>query len=460
MTTAAATSSHPPQPHGPTPARPHGAQGSAAQPAPGQRPAPADLFATLLALAADAAPVDGAMAEADAPGATDGEATAGTKGRKGGRGGKGQPGADDLDLTDDHPLAGLLLWQPPALDPSRADGARDPRGDTGALSAAALAGAARGTTPADADPALRATDAAPTGPARPTGLSWQVAATRAAQAQPTGSAASAAPGSPAALQAAAKAVGGHGADTPAMRWSAAADPAGASLQAVRSTVTLDARFPAAQAALASPAGRGSDADTDTPTGTAASGIPAGPAGVGGSGNAAQADGSGNQGGAGADGQDGPGRTTTDDPAAADNDAYADARADAEAVEVQHWGGAHGLRHASLRVGEEAGRAIDIQLALRGDEVRLDIRTDDSATRDALREQAQTALGERLQQGGLQLADVNVGGQQRERSREDALPTLHSPRVQRDSAETAAAAAPAARAPAPGRNASGGLDLFI
>lgn len=468
MTTAAATSSHAPQTSGHPPARAHGAQGgqgSTAQTAHGQRPAPADLFATLLALAADAAPVDGLAAEADTvadPLADRDTGSAGgprgPRGGQGAKGGKGQPGADALNAPDEHPLAGLLLWQPPALDPTHPDAVRAARGDTGATPAAGLLTEARGANASDTDPALRASADAtgPGTPARAPGLSWQVAATRAAQAQP---ATAAAPGSPAALQAAAKAVGGNGADAPAMRWSAAAaDPAAAGLPAVRSTVTLDARFPAAHTALASPAG--GDTDTDGAPGAAPSGVYASPAAVGATGNGAQADGSGGQAGTGPDGQDGPQRLTTDDPATPGHDPYADARADAEAVEVQQWGGAHGLRHASLRVGEEAGRAIDIQLALRGDEVRLDIRTDDSATRDALREQAQAALGERLQQGGLQLANVNVGGQQQDRPREAPLPTLHSPRVSRDSAEAATPATPAARAPAQGRTASGGLDLFI
>ncbi len=455
--TTAATSTHAPQTPGHARTQSaQGSQGANGTQAHGQRQAPADLFATLLALAADAAPVDGSATDAlAAADAIDGLDSGAPAGGKTGKAGKGKPGIDAQDPLDEHPLAGLMLWQPPALDKTHPDLARAARGDTAVAASGAALTETQGAQALDTDPALRAADAAANGTARAPGLSWQVAATRAAQAQP-------AAGTPAALQAAARATGGNGADVPALRWSAAApdaaNAANAHLDAVRSTVTLDARFPAAHAALGGSAGAG--AADDAAPGAAPSGTWTGPAAVGAAGNAAQADGSGGQAGAGPDSHDGHTRLATDDSTAQPNDPYAEARADAEAVEVQHWGGAHGLRHASLRVGEEAGRAIDIQLAVRGDEVRLDIRTDDSATRDALREQARAALGERLQQGGLQLADVSVGSQQQDRPREGHTPTLHQPRVQRDSAEPATPATPPARAQAAQRPANGGLDLFI
>ncbi len=416
----------------PTPATTHASTNTAqagARPAhlQGQRQAPVDLFATLLALAADAAPLD---AVATDPLASD-TAT-----------------QEPKDAGSEHPLAGLLLWQPPAIDKTATDATKG--GNTGP------AGTEAKPLPADGALAARDTETKPgaeptpdTPPAaanaaRPQGPSWQVSAMRAAQNAPA--------------QGTGNGVGnGMGnsktSDAPAMRWSRGAPEAGAAAAAwsVRSTVTMDPRFPAAGpqgVALGNPTA--ADTDAPTPLGEGARfGAPGnGPAAVAGPGGTPQ-------GGdlmGGGEGGDTPSSSAHDDPSAS-ADPNLPTGEEAEAVEVQHWGGAHGLRHASLRVGEEAGQAIDIQLALRGDEVRLDIRTDDSATREALREQVQSALGERLQQGGLQLGDVSVGAQQQERQREGQA-TAH----RRDAmpAETAA------EAPAPARQASspGGLDLFI
>lgn len=414
---------HGPQAHA-TGARPAHLQGQRTQ-------APADLFATLLALAADAAPADAS----DPLAATDTAA---------------QGDARDAD-DQDNPLAGLMFWQPQG--PLEQAHAAQAGGD------AAQGGRAAPTTPervaADAlrEPSARAEDpsvqtadtataaATPTASARASGPSWQVMASRAAQ---TGSTVA-------------------GSDAPATRWSRATPeaPAHAPAWGLRSTVTLDPRFPAgaqgtpaaaqvtAHAALHDPA----DETIPATIGERAPVGGAGPATSAAAGSpSAQTDLSGGPADSG-DGSD-PGGTTPDHGGHSDDPGTAYAN-DAEAVDVQHWGGAHGLRHASLRVGEDAARAIDIQLALRGDEVQLDIRTDDSAARDALREQAQAALGERLQQGGLQLGNVSVGAQQQERQREGHTPTLAQGRPGGDSrADTAA--------PQPPRAAerAGGLDLFI
>ncbi|MBL0917130.1 MAG: flagellar hook-length control protein FliK [Hydrogenophaga sp.] len=410
----------------PTPATTHAPSHAAqagARPAAnvhGQRQAPVDLFATLLALAADATPLDAAATDplaGDAP-ATDAK--------------------DPKDAGSEHPLAGLMLWQPPAIDKTATD--------------AAAAGAEAKPLPADNALAARDTQAkpatepgpeaqptAPANAARPQGPSWQVSAMRAAQnapAQATGNGQ----------------ANSNASDAPAMRWSRGAPEANAATPAwsVRSTVTMDPRFPAASPqglALGNPAAR--DIDAPLPLGEGARlGAPgSGPAAVAGPGGAPQGDLMG-----GGDGGDTPSPSARDEHTAS-TDPQLPTGEESEAVEVQHWGGAHGLRHASLRVGEEAGQAIDIQLALRGDEVRLDIRTDDSAAREALREQVQSALGERLQQGGLQLGDVSVGAQQQERQREGQAT------AQRRDAQPADTAA---EAPAPARQGGspGGLDLFI
>lgn len=425
-----------------TPAQAQQAHQAGARPAHlhGQRlQAPTDLFATLLALAADATP-----AEAGDPLA----AAADTAAQ-----GDGQD-ADDQD----NPLAGLMFWHPPGpLEQAHAasaagDSAQGGRATTTperAVADALREPSARSTR--NEEPAAAAPDAA-TAPAtslpataRPSGPSWQVMASRAAQTAPAGT----------------------GGDAPATRWTRAAPETSTHAQAwsLRSTVTLDPRFPAsAQSApgmaqatthATAHAALHDHAEEIAPATTgerahAGSAAPAAPATA--SGPASQADMSGSQTDSG-DGGD-AGSATPDNGGQSEDTRTAYAR-DAEAVEVQHWGGAHGLRHASLRVGEEAARAIDIQLALRGDEVQLDIRTDDSAARDALREQAQAALGERLQQGGLQLGSVSVGAQNQERPHEGHGPALPQGRTAGDAtAETAAEQPPRASARA------GGLDLFI
>jgi hypothetical protein len=413
----------------------HGTQAHAAGARPahlqGQRTqAPADLFATLLALASDAMPADAS----DPLAATDTAV---------------QDTGQDAD-DKDNPLAGLMFWQPQGpLEQTHAaqtgsDGAQGGRA-TNTMPDRAAGDALREPSSRAEDPTVQATDSAaapaasPTANTRPSGPSWQVMAARAAQTAP--------------------ASGGQ--DAPATRWSRAAPetPAHAPAWGLRSTVTLDPRFPAgaqaapgaAQAAAHAIGPMMSNTQADdvapAPTGERASLGGAGPtAGPTASGGAAQADMTSGQG----SGEGGDTGGAASDESSQGNDTQ-----NAEAVDVQHWGGAHGLRHASLRVGEDAARAIDIQLALRGDEVQLDIRTDDSAARDALREQAQAALGERLQQGGLQLGNVSVGAQQQERQREGHTPTLAQGRPGGDSgADTVA--------PQPPRAAerAGGLDLFI
>jgi flagellar hook-length control protein FliK len=429
-------------PASPSPAHGTQAHATGARPAhlQGQRtPAPADLFADLLALAAEAAPGE----------AGDPLATADTV---------EQGAPQDPDDKDD-PLAGLMFWQPQGpqaqaqATSAAGDGTRAGSTST-AMPDRAAADALREPSARTAEPAIPAPEsgpapgaAAPTNarPNGPAGPSWQVMASRAAQNAPASA----------------------GGDTPATRWTRATPeaPAHAPAWGLRSTVNLDPRFPAtaqtapgtaqvtASATGLTTAGAWAD-DAAAPANTgerAAIGGTALAAGPAASGSTAQTDMSGGQGGG--EGSD-TANTTPDVNGQSDDPGIAHA-SDAEAVDVQHWGGTHGLRHASLRFGEDAARAIDIQLALRGDEVQLDIRTDDSATRDALREQAQAALGERLQQGGLQLGNVSVGAQQQERQREGHTTTLPQARTGGESsAETAA--------PQQARAAerAGGLDLFI
>src|SRR5690606_6592010 len=134
LMTATATSPAPaPQTPAAAHARTHGGQGAnGASGDKAQRQAPADLFATLLALAGDAAPLDAAAQD---PLAADAQNT---------------QDAQDPNAPDDNPLAGLLLWQPPALDATHPDLARAGSADatlrTGAADADALASATPDTT--------------------------------------------------------------------------------------------------------------------------------------------------------------------------------------------------------------------------------------------------------------------------------------------------------------------------
>ena len=86
-----------------------------------------------------------------------------------------------------------------------------------------------------------------------------------------------------------------------------------------------------------------------------------------------------------------------------------ANPDPEAEQISHWG-SQNLRHASLRVGQGGEDAIDIQLSMSGQEVRVDFRTDNAETRASLQQSAGESLGELLQRSGIQLGDVSVGAQ--------------------------------------------------
>ncbi|MBX3609670.1 MAG: flagellar hook-length control protein FliK [Hydrogenophaga sp.] len=419
-----------------------------------KRQGPADLFSTLLALAADAAPVDGSEPGDTVLASTDAQ-------------------DDDASAPTDNPLAALLMWQAPGLtkptsdatpsDPTTVTKAGKDAKDVPATDAQALDLAH--DEPRTDTPTAKAPDAlansTPATPVRGNSVSWQVAATRAAQTAAPGAAASATP----------RGVAGAN-DLPAMRWTRGAPSSDAAPVAtsVRSTVTMDARFAqtttsphgaamAARAqAMADEVRQGEELRPGEARHSALGAVSASSDGTSSGGLSGDLSGdlSGGMGSDSGGSQHGAGAHDDSNPS---NDPYNANVNDPDSVDVQHWAGAHGLRHASLRVGEEAAQAIDIQLALRGDELRLDIRTDDAGTRDALREQAQAALGERLQQGGLQLGEVSVGAQQQQERQRDASVAQPAPTIRRG-ADESPAATPAPRAPAARSATSGGLDLFI
>jgi len=91
------------------------------------------------------------------------------------------------------------------------------------------------------------------------------------------------------------------------------------------------------------------------------------------------------------------------------EATADPQAEPEADQISHWSNLN-LRHASLRVGQGGEDAIDIQLSMSGQEVRVDFRTDNAEARASLQQNAGESLADLLQRSGIQLGDVSVGAQ--------------------------------------------------
>ncbi len=396
-----------------------------ARPAQGQPPA--DLFSQLLALVGDGAALDtagdtGPLTEAAAD-------------------------ADGKDAeTDTNPLAALMAW----VAPTPQDGALAAAPGASGLVAETRSQDSRAERQAELG------EKAPAG-ARRAGTGWQAASVNGT-----------AP-SPSALGAGlnARAPGLGGGDVPAMHWSRAAAPAeagGASAWPVRSTVALDARLQQGSAPAGLAAAWAAAENRDEP-GLPGAAAPLGARAVGdaaatlvsAAGASADAGLGGDSSGADSGGSLGEHASEQNAP----QDPYA-APADAEAVEVQHWG-TGALRHASLRVGDggaEAQNAIDIQLKLQGDEVQLDIRTDDAAARELLREQAQASLGERLQQGGLTLSEFSVGSQQQQPPQQDHAAAQGATRVPEGQRTGARAGVDEDVARPAARSDGQGLDLFV
>ena len=138
--------------------------------------------------------------------------------------------------------------------------------------------------------------------------------------------------------------------------------------------------------------------------------------------------------------------------------FADANA-AEEPTVTHWGTQH-LRHASLRVGGEAGeQAIDIQLSMQGQEVQVEFKTDSAEVRASLREHAGESLGDLLGKSGIQLGGVSVGAHGQQGARGDgASARQNGVRGVDQTSQTPAAPSRAAHA-SPRADGSQPLDVF-
>lgn len=211
----------------------------------------------------------------------------------------------------------------------------------------------------------------------------------------------------------------------------------------RSTVALDERFALTQTSEASLAAPG--AITSTGAGSATGGQPQG-------------------GGAGSPGA-APDNHSPDAVAERneqpDSDtAFAAHAQEAEEVVEAHWGMPQ-LRQASLRVGEAGEDAIEIQLALSGQELNVEFRTDNSEARDTLAQDASKALGDLLERSGIQLGNVSVGAQNQQQGQPGRSPEP-APNHPRGRAATGNDGAPAT-APLEQRPRSDGsrpLDLFV
>ena len=126
---------------------------------------------------------------------------------------------------------------------------------------------------------------------------------------------------------------------------------------------------------------------------------------------------------------------------------------------------HALRHASLRVGENGEDAIDIQLALRGEQLNVDFRTDNAEARASLQSQASETLSDMLERGGIQLGQVSVGAQSQESNRQgdaEARHTVSAAARRNATSATASGNDEGLRPAAPPRRSDGSrpLDLFV
>lgn len=329
-----------------------------------------------------------------------------------------------------------------ALTPTAAQALTDgltPTTAPEALDADTLAALARANTPAEPTAADAARGAAPvriTAWRSTTGLAPQAASLAAAQAVSGASPAHASISQATFAQA-------------AFSRTSAADAGAALAPQLRSTVQLDERFAPAGSdnESTSPSAIGSTSGT---AGARHEALP-GAAGAGGAGNGAGQEAAPDL----SQGFSAPGEDT------AASDAAAQAAAEADEGASAGWGAQH-LRHASVRVGEPGEQAIDIQLSMAGQEVRVEFRTDDAQTRASLAQDGGASLGELLQRSGIDLGGVSVGAQGQQTGQDQparAPQGTGTPAAQRGP-QADAPAASAAQPPRPRADGSRPLDLFV
>jgi hypothetical protein len=397
------------------------------------KPADADLFSSLLSLVSDTH-----QAQAPVVLTTETLPVAGT-----------DTGTDDDDALL-NPLAALLAWAttPASAAAAPAASAQAPAGATPATDAQALpADSALPTTGVDIEGMARVDEALPAPAAQAANAARAALASRPAFSAP--------PAHAATSQRATEGAAPAGA--PAMVWQRGAVSSTEFLQhqhatqlaQVRSTVALNERFglPGATEPVA-PALREFTTATTTVAGGAPALASAPDAGTAVAGAQGADTGSG--------GEHAPDAHT--DSAPGDAQGRADAGPEAEGPTVSHWGTQH-LRHASLRVGGEGGAdAIDIQLAVKGQEVQVAFQTDNAEARASLRESAGGSLAELLQRSGIQLGSVSVGAHGQPQGGGSNARPASSPRT--EALGRSAPVADASRPMAPPRaDGSRPLDVF-
>jgi flagellar hook-length control protein FliK len=346
-----------------------------------------DLFASLLSLVSDTHQTAASNTLPDGEAANDAQAEAD-------------------DPTDDNPLAALLAWGLPGNTASTTG--------TGAAAAASTSGKAEGAAREggiDVSGMNRVDEAAPALPNAAAQARAPAASRPAFSPLNPNAAAPATAAATAAAQRAGDSTAQPG-GAPAMVWQRGAVSSTEALQQqqsaqfaqVRATVALNERLGVASA------GTDVGAGPTNPREFALSGPAAGATATGpaqdGSLTAASGTAPGDSSGGG--NSDASSQSFTDQ-GNGDGRNPADARADAEAPTVSHWGTQH-MRHASLRVGGEGADAIDIQLAVKGQEVQVAFQTDNAEARATLRESAGESLADLLQRSGIQLGGVSVGSQ--------------------------------------------------
>ena len=113
------------------------------------------------------------------------------------------------------------------------------------------------------------------------------------------------------------------------------------------------------------------------------------------------------------------------------------------------------------MGEGTEDAIDIQLSLAGQEVRVDFRTDNAEARASLAQDASGSLGELLQRSGIQLGSVSVGAQSQQHGGNGRAPEPTPSTLARGRPATGSeTGTPAATVVRPRSDGSRPLDLFV
>ena len=416
--------------HAPKPVEASSKAAQQGQNARNEKPADTDLFASLLSLVSDA------HAALSSPSA-EGEAT-------------DAPQDDEpIDGNAQNPLAALLAWSSPSLQA------------TSAASGTATTAAPAPATPVVAEGATKEKGVDITGMARvdePAAPSAAAQARAAVASRPAFSPLNPNTGTVANTMAALQRTPDGPAATPAMVWQRGAVSSTEALQQqqsaqfaqARATVALNERLgltavaepgatPAgprefAPAALSGPGATATSSPTQD-GGLTAAGTSAGDS----------------------SGGDASSSQTSADQGQSDGRHHAEASAEAEGPTVSHWGTQH-LRHASLRVGEGGADAIDIQLAVKGQEVQVAFQTDNAEARATLRESAGDALADLMQRSGIQLGSVSVGSQgQAHSDGSSARPTVRNIESIGRSGPAAETAAPAVRQPRTDGNRP--LDVF-